>query len=189
MPIQNPMNLTLPPSLYGGGLVLPYLDNAPMFGVDVFIAPNASIIGRVTLDDRVSIWFGSVLRADIAEVRVGEGSNIQDGSVLHVGDEDPCLVGAHVTVGHHVILHGCAIEDECMIGMGAIILNKARIGRGTVVGAGAVVTQNTIVPPYSLVLGSPAKVKRPLTEEERRAHGHFAGKYAQVAANYRPLFK
>jgi gamma-carbonic anhydrase len=189
MLIQNPMNLILPESLFGGGLVLPYLDHAPRIGEDVFIAPNASIIGQTILGDKVSVWFGSVLRGDIAPVQVGDGSNIQDNSVLHVGDDEPCLVGKNVVVGHNVILHGCTIEDDCLIGMGAIVLNNAVVGQGSVVGAGALVTQNSIIPPYSMVIGSPAKVHRPLTDEERRQHAVFAPKYIKVAGNYRPFFK
>lgn len=187
--IQNPAGLVLPESLYGGGLVLPYLDHAPQIGEEVFIAPNATVIGRTTLGDRVSIWFGAVLRADIAEVRVGEGSNIQDNCVLHVGTEEHCIVGRNCIVGHNVTLHACTVEDDCLIGMGATVLNDAVIGRGSVIGAGALVTQGTKIPPYSLVLGSPAKVKRELTAEEREHHMHYAPKYIKVAQNYRPNFQ
>ncbi|MCL5269127.1 MAG: gamma carbonic anhydrase family protein [bacterium] len=188
MTIQNPNGLALPASLFGGGLVMPWQEFAPAIGEDVFLAPNTSVIGRVKLGDRVSIWFGSTLRGDIARVEVGAGSNIQDNSILHVGDDDPCLVGAHVNVGHGVVLHGCTVEDDCNIGMAAVIINKAVIGRGSVVGAGALVTQGTIIPPYSLVLGAPAKVRRELTPEERAHHAIFAPKYTMVAAKYRPLF-
>jgi gamma-carbonic anhydrase len=187
--IQNPMNLVLPESLFGGGLVLPYLDHAPEIGQDVFIAPTASVIGQARLGDKASIWFGAVLRGDIARVEVGEGSNVQDNSVLHVGDEDPCIVGKNVVIGHNVILHGCTVEDDCLIGMGAIVLNKAVVGKGSVVGAGALVTQNMVIPPYSMVIGSPAKVRRELTDEERRHNAVFGPKYTRVAENYRPFFK
>lgn len=183
--INNPYGLVLPESIYGGGLVMPYGAKLPVIGENVFIAPNASIIGETELGDDVSIWFGAVLRGDIAPVVVGKGSNVQDNSVLHVGDEDPCIVGRNVVVGHNVILHGCTIEDDCLIGMGAIVLNKSVIGKGSVVGAGAMVTQGTIIPPYSLVLGSPAKVKRELHDDERAHHGIFAPKYTRVAAGYR----
>jgi carbonic anhydrase/acetyltransferase-like protein (isoleucine patch superfamily) len=166
-------------------LVTPYLDKVPAIGENVFLAPHASIVGEVTLGAKVSVWFGAVLRGDIAPVRVGEGSNVQDNSVLHVGDEEPCVVGANVVVGHNAILHGCTVEDDCLIGMGAIVLNGAVVGRGSVVGAGALVTQGTLIPPYSLVLGSPAKVKRALTNEERIAQSVFAPKYARIAENYR----
>ncbi|MBI1390704.1 MAG: gamma carbonic anhydrase family protein [bacterium] len=187
--IQNPMNLTLPESLYGGGLVLPYQDAVPHIGADVFIAPNASVIGDVVLGDRSSVWFSAVARGDIAAVRVGDDTNIQDNAVLHVGDDDPCIVGANVVVGHQAILHGCVVEDDCLIGMGAIVLNQAVVGRGSLIGAGALVTQGTKIPPYSLVLGSPAKVIRELTADERANQAVFAPKYVKVARNYRPCFE
>jgi carbonic anhydrase/acetyltransferase-like protein (isoleucine patch superfamily) len=183
------MNIDFPESAFGGGLVLPWDGKQPAIGENVFLAPNASVIGETTLGEGVSIWFGAVLRGDIAPVRVGKGSNIQDNSVLHVGDNDPCLVGANVVVGHNVILHGCTVEDDCLIGMGAIVLNGAVVGQGSVVGAGALVTQEMIIPPYSLVLGSPAKVRRELTEAERQSHGAFAPKYLKVAQKYRPNFE
>lgn len=189
MDIQNPMGLELPKTLFGGGLVLPYQGLKPQIGEDVFIAPNASVIGQVTLGARASIWFGAVLRGDIARVEVGEGSNIQDNSVLHVGDTEPCIVGRNVVVGHGVVLHGCMIEDDCMIGMGSVVLNDVVVGKGSVIGAGALVTGGTIIPPYSLVMGSPAKVRRELTDEERKTHSIFGPKYCKVAQNYRPLFK
>jgi carbonic anhydrase/acetyltransferase-like protein (isoleucine patch superfamily) len=188
MPVQNPKNLALPESLFGGGLILPYGEHTPSIGADVFIAPNAVVIGQTTLGDRASVWFGAVLRGDIARIEVGEGSNIQDNSVLHVGNDDPCIVGRNVVVGHKVMLHGCTIEDNCLIGMGAIVLNGAVIGEGSVVGAGALVTQGTIVPPKSLVLGSPAKVRRVLTDDELAHHGAFGPKYVKVAQSYRELF-
>ncbi|MCB9784537.1 MAG: gamma carbonic anhydrase family protein [Candidatus Omnitrophica bacterium] len=185
MPIQNPHQLNLPPSLRGDGLVLPYETHTPAIGEEVYLAANSVVIGRTQLGDHVSVWFGAVLRGDIAPIEVGEGSNIQDNAVLHVGDDDPCIVGRNVVVGHLAMLHGCKIEDDCTIGMSAVILNKALIGKGSLVGAGALVTQGTIVPPYSLVLGSPAKVVRELTEQERKGAAVFAPKYVGVARNYR----
>ncbi len=187
--VQNPMGLELPDSLRGGGLVLPYLKHTPVIGKDVFLAPGSTIIGRTYLGDKVSVWFGAVLRGDIEAVRVGAGSNIQDNSVLHVGDDEPCLVGQNVVVGHSVILHGCTVEDDCLIGMGATVLNRSVIGKGSIVGANALVTQDTEVPHYSLILGSPAKVKRQLTEEEIKNNSVFAPKYIKVAENYREMFQ
>ena len=188
MRIQNPARLPLPESLFGGGLVLPFQEHAPVVGEDVFVAPTASVIGQVRLGDRVSVWFGAVLRGDIAPVEVGEGSNIQDLSVLHVGTGEPCRVGRWAVVGHRVILHGCTVEDGCLIGMGAIVLNRAVIGEGSVVGAGALVTEGTIIPPHSLVLGMPGKVIRQLTPEECEKHGGYAQKYVNVACQYKPVF-
>ncbi|MEW6236490.1 MAG: gamma carbonic anhydrase family protein [Candidatus Omnitrophota bacterium] len=185
MNIQNPMNLPLPESLAGGGLVIPFREKTPIIGENVFLAPNASIIGEVILGDNVSVWFGAALRGDIAAVEVGEGSNIQDNSVLHVGTGAPCIVGRYVVVGHLAILHACTVEDSCLIGMGAIVLDGAVIGNGSVIGAGTLVTQGTVIPPYSLVLGSPGKVIRELTEDERIKQSAFALKYVELAGEYR----
>jgi gamma-carbonic anhydrase len=185
--IQNPTGLAVPASLFGGGLVIPYLDKSPAIGENVFLAPMTAVIGDARLGDRVSIWFGAVLRGDINYVAVGEGSNIQDNSVLHVADDAPCVLGKRVIVGHRAMLHGCTVEDDCLIGMGSIILDHALIGHHSVIGAGALVTKNTIIPPYSLVLGSPAKVKRTLTHEEAEAQLVFAPKYEKVARNYKPV--
>ncbi len=177
MQIQNPMNASLPDSAFGGGLVLPYQEKTPVVGEDVFIAPNACVIGDVILGDRASVWFGAVLRGDIAPVRVGEGSNIQDASVLHVGDDAPCVIHNNVVAGHRVTLHGCEVEDNCLIGMGSIILDHAVIGEGSIIAAGSVVTRGTIIPPNSLALGTPAKVIREVTDEERRYTSILVEKY------------
>lgn len=189
MAIHNPCSLVLPDSLFGEGLVLPYLEHVPVLGEGIFLAPQASLIGAVTVGDRVSVWFGAVLRGDISAVEVGEGSNIQDQCVLHVGDDAPCIVRRRVVVGHGAILHGCTVEDECLIGMGATVLNHAVIGEGSIVGAGALVTQGMVIPPNSLVLGNPAKVVRPVRPEEREKTLGYAQKYIKVAQNYRPLFQ
>ena len=172
-------------SLKGDGWVLPYQEQVPSIGEEVYLAAHSTVIGRTTLGNRVSIWFGAVLRADIAPIEIGEDSNIQDNAVLHVGDEDPCVVGKKVVVGHLAMLHGCTVESDCTIGMSSIILNKATVGQGSLVGAGALVTPGTRIPPYSLVLGSPAVVVRELTAEEIENNRVFAPKYARVAANYR----
>ncbi len=182
------MNLNLPESLFGGGLVLPYRNFIPKIGDNVFIAPHATAIGQVTLGNQVSIWFGTTLRGDIAAIEVGEGSNIQDHCILHVGRRDPCIVGANVTVGHGAILHGCMIGDDCLIGMGATLINGSIVGRGAMIGAGALVTQGMEIPPHHLALGSPAKVTRELTDEERERHTAFAKDYIHVAENYRSNF-
>lgn len=182
------MDIPLPASVYGGGLVLPYKNQNPQIGENVFIAPNAAVIGETTLGDDVSIWFSAVLRGDIAPITVGKGSNIQDNAVLHVGDNEPCIVGKNVVVGHQAILHGCKVDDKCLIGMGAIVLNRAVIGKGSLVAAGALVPQDAVIPPNSLVIGSPAIVKRQLKEEDRIQQSVYASKYITVAQNYRPIF-
>lgn len=129
-----------------------------------FIAPGAVVLGDVTLGPRSSVWYQAVVRGDTAPIVIGEASNIQDGSVVHVDEGVPAIVGARVGIGHRVILHGCTIEDECLIGMGSVILNGARIGTGSVVAAGAVVPEGLDVPPGSLVVGVPARIKREVDE-------------------------
>ncbi len=133
-------------------------------GEHIFIAPGADLIGDVTLYNEVSIWFQAVLRGDLAPIVIGERSNIQDGAVVHVDTGYPTTIGAGVTVGHSAVIHGCTIEDECLIGMNAVVLNGAKIGSGSLIGANALVPQGMIVPPRSLVLGSPGKIVKTLTE-------------------------
>lgn len=161
-----------------------YLDLLPTVAEGVLVCPGAALVGEVQLAEDVSIWFGAVLRGDLAPVSVGRASNIQDGSVLHVGDHSPCRVGQEVVVGHRVMLHGCRVEDGCMIGMQATILDDAVIGEGSLVGAAALVTQGTVVPPGSLVLGAPAKVLRPVSEDDRKAYRALAAKYVRLKQNY-----
>lgn len=161
-----------------------YADKLPTIGARVMIAAGAAVVGEVILGDDVSIWYGAVLRGDLAPVTVGPRSNVQDGAVVHIGDLSPCAIGADVVVGHRAVLHGCRIEDDCLIGMQATILDDVVIGAGSVVGAGALVTQRTIVPPRSLILGSPARVVRALTEQDQADHRALAGKYARLKENY-----
>ncbi|MGA2546750.1 MAG: gamma carbonic anhydrase family protein [Rectinemataceae bacterium] len=131
-----------------------------------FIAWNAEISGRVSLGEGASVWYGAVLRGDVAAISVGAGSNVQDGAVLHVDHGIPCVVGDQVTIGHRAVVHACKVGDRCLIGMGAVILNRAVIGEDSIVGAGALVTQGKVFPPRSMILGSPAKALRPLSDEE-----------------------
>lgn len=131
-----------------------------------FIAPNASIIGDVEIGDEVSVWFGAVIRGDITPIKIGARTNIQDNAVLHDDYDIPLTIGENVTVGHGAILHSSTIAANCLIGMGAIILNNAQIGENCIIGAGALVAQNKIIPPNSLVVGSPARVIRQVTAEE-----------------------
>ncbi|MDX2191793.1 MAG: gamma carbonic anhydrase family protein [Gemmatimonadales bacterium] len=139
----------------------------PIVPASAFIAPGAVVLGDVTLGEQASIWYQCVLRGDTAAISVGRQTNIQDGSVLHADPGFPCTVGERVGVGHRAILHGCTVEDLCLIGMGAIVLNGARIGTGSVVGAGAVVPEGMQVPPGSVVLGVPARVVRTVDEALR----------------------
>jgi carbonic anhydrase/acetyltransferase-like protein (isoleucine patch superfamily) len=129
-----------------------------------FIAPSAVVLGQVTLGPRASVWYGAVVRADMAPIIVGEASNLQDGTIVHVDEGQPVHVGARVGVGHRVILHGCTIEDECLIGMGSVLLNGVRVGRGSVVAAGAVLAEGLEVPTGSVVMGVPGRVVRSVDE-------------------------
>lgn len=161
-----------------------YLDKIPACGERVLLAPGAAVVGDVQLGDDVSIWWGAVLRGDLAPVVVGARSNIQDGTVIHIGDFSPCTVGADVVVGHRVVLHGCRVEDGCLIGIQATVLDDAVIGEGSVVGAGALVTQRMIIPPRSLVLGVPARVVRSLSDEDAAFNRRLAAKYTRLKENY-----
>ena len=131
-------------------------------GDDFFVAPTADVIGRVILEKHVSIWFGAVIRGDVEEIRIGENSNVQDLSVLHADPGHPLVIGKNVTVGHKVMLHGCSIGDNSLIGINSIILNGAKIGKNCLIGANSLVTEGTVIPDNSLVMGSPAKVKKEL---------------------------
>jgi carbonic anhydrase/acetyltransferase-like protein (isoleucine patch superfamily) len=161
-----------------------YLRSIPTFGPRVLVAPGAAIVGEVTLAEDVSVWYGCVLRGDLAAVRIGARTNVQDGTVLHVADDGPCVIGADVVVGHRAVLHACRVEDACLIGMQATVLDDAVIGAGSVLGAGTVVTQRTVVPPRSLVLGVPGKVVKTLTADEEAFHRAHAAKYVRLKENY-----
>jgi carbonic anhydrase/acetyltransferase-like protein (isoleucine patch superfamily) len=133
-----------------------------------FIAPGAVVLGDVTLGPHASVWYGAVLRGDTAPIVVGEATNLQDGTIVHVDAGKPARIGARVGVGHRAILHGCTVEDECLIGMGSVLLNDVHIGTGSVVAAGAVLPEGTRVPPGWLVVGVPARVTRPVDDALRR---------------------
>ncbi|HWR13088.1 MAG TPA: gamma carbonic anhydrase family protein [Rectinemataceae bacterium] len=147
-----------------------------------YVAPSASITGDVALGSDSSVWHNATLRGDLAPIRVGDRSNIQDGAVLHVAVGLPCIIGEDVTVGHGAIVHGCKVGDRCLIGMGSIILNGAEIGEECVVAAGALVTEGKKIPPRSLVLGSPAKIVRAVGEEDLRKILYTAESYRRLAS-------
>ncbi|SCX31806.1 Carbonic anhydrase or acetyltransferase, isoleucine patch superfamily [Mycolicibacterium fluoranthenivorans] len=147
-------------------LIIPIRGRAPQLHAESWVAPNATLIGPVTLAARVSVWYNATLRAEFEPIEVGEGSNIQDGVTVHVDPGFPARIGAGVTVGHNAVLHGCTIEDDVLVGMGAIVLNGAVVGAGSLVAAGAVVPQGAVIPPRSLVAGVPGKVRRSLGDEE-----------------------
>ena len=158
-----------------------FLGRTPDVASAAFVAPNATVLGAVTLGRDSSVWYGCVLRGDINAIEVGEGTNIQDLAMVHLADDHGVRIGRDCTVGHSAIVHACEIGDECLIGMGATILDGARIGDQCIVGAGALVTQGFVAPPGSMVLGFPAKVVRPLTPEERAGIRKWALKYVAVA--------
>lgn len=156
-------------------------DKEPRIAEGSFVAWNAEVAGDATIGKDASVWFGTTIRADIAPVSIGEGSNLQDGVVVHVNVGQPCAVGDRVTVGHRAIIHGCTIGDDCLVGMGAILLNGSEIGAGSIVGAGALVTQGKRFPPRSLVMGSPARLIREVSDEEYAHNLANAREYVQLA--------
>ena len=173
-------------------MILKYLKFSPLIGEGVFIAPSADVIGRCEIGQDCSVWFQTVIRADVHAILIGQRTNIQDGSVIHVthydqpdrSDGHPTIVGNDVTVGHCVTLHGCTIEDACLIGMSATILDGATIGKESLVGAGTLVTGGKAFPPRSLILGSPARVVRELTEKEIRGLYESANHYVAYKNEY-----
>jgi carbonic anhydrase/acetyltransferase-like protein (isoleucine patch superfamily) len=166
-------------------LILSVRGHAPQLHDESWVAPNATVVGHVTLAAGASVWYGAVLRAEFEPIAIGAGSNIQDGVTIHVDPGFPATVGANVSVGHNAVLHGCTIEDDCLIGMGAVVLNGAHIGRGSLVAAGAVVAQGVVVPPRSLVAGVPAKVRRELSDVEVTNNRHNAQAYQHLAELHR----
>jgi carbonic anhydrase/acetyltransferase-like protein (isoleucine patch superfamily) len=158
-----------------------HLGQKPDIARALFVAANATVIGDVVLGPQSSVFYGAVLRGDINAIRVGEGTNIQDNAIVHLADDAGVDIGAWCTIGHAAIIHACTIGDECLIGMGATVLDHARIGARSLVGANSLVPQHFQCPPGSLVYGSPAKVVRPLTDGEQRALRQSAEKYVEVA--------
>jgi carbonic anhydrase/acetyltransferase-like protein (isoleucine patch superfamily) len=160
-------------------------DWEPRVDSTCFIADSAIIIGQVTIGRGSSVWFNTVVRADMAPITIGEDTNVQDLSMVHVDYDTPTVIGNRVVVGHRAIIHGCQVGDECVIGMGSILLNRSRIGPNCIVAAGSVVRENFAVPSGSLVAGVPATVKRPLTPEEIERIRRNAADYAARAREYR----
>ncbi|MEY4364229.1 MAG: 2,3,4,5-tetrahydropyridine-2,6-dicarboxylate N-acetyltransferase [Pseudomonadota bacterium] len=161
----------------------------PQIDDTAWVADNAQVIGQVHMGPNSSVWFGAVLRGDTAQISIGEGTNIQDGSVLHVDMNVPLTIGKHVTVGHMVQLHGCTIGDESLIGIGAVVLNHAKIGKNCLVGAGSLVTEGKEFPDGSMIMGTPAKVVRQLTPEQIEGLRKSARNYVQNAQRYRAGLK
>src|SRR2546422_9373281 len=159
-----------------------FLMKEPDLGREVYIAQGAIVVGDVTIGDYSSVWYHAVLRGDINRIVVGDHTNIQDNSVLHLADDFSCVLGSYVTVGHAAILHACTIGDEVLVGMGSTVLDGAVVGEQSLIGANALVTPGTQIPPGSLVLGAPAKVARALTAEERAGLKWWAEKYVRYSA-------
>ena len=162
---------------------------APQLGDGAWVADSAQVIGTVELGANASVWFGVVIRGDTENIRIGRNSNIQDGSVLHADFGVPLLIGDNVSVGHQVMLHGCTIGDGSLIGIQAVVLNNARIGRNCIVGAGSVVTEGKVFPDNSLIFGSPAKLVRSIDEAGQQMLAHIAEHYVENAARYRSGLK
>lgn len=161
------------------------LMKTPQLAEDVFVAQGAVIRGNVTIGEHSSVWFNTVIRAEADTIVIGKNTNIQDNCVLHVDTDAPIRIGNQVTIGHGAVVHGCTIEDNTLIGMGAVILNHAVIGRNCIIGAGALITQNTVIPDNSLVVGNPGKVKRVLTSSEIDNITENAFYYVKEAEEYR----
>ena len=160
-------------------------DKKPKSSGENWVAPNATIIGDVTLEKNTSVWFNAVLRGDIENIFVGEGSNVQDGSVLHTDPGCPLKIGKNVTIGHMVMLHGCTIGDNSLIGIGAVILNNAKIGKNCIIGAKALITENKEIPDNSMVLGMPGKIIRTLDENNEKLMMAMAEHYVENWQRYK----
>lgn len=159
-------------------------NHAPVVDAAGFVAPNATLIGDVELGAESSVWYTAVLRGDLNAIRLGARSNLQDGVVVHVDPLFPTTIGSGVSVGHRAVVHGCTIEDDCLIGMGAVVLNGAVVGAGSLVAAGAVIAEGAVIPPRSLVAGVPGKVKRELTDADVAKIRANAGVYVELAREH-----
>jgi len=163
-----------------------YQGKWPEIAASAYIDPSAVIIGDVTIGEDSSVWPLCLIRGDVNYIRIGKGTSIEDGSVLHVmKDTNPLILGDDITVGHAVMLHGCTIESNVLIGMRATILNGAVIGTGSIIAAGALITERTTIPPGSMVMGAPGKVKRPVTEQDLASISMYSGRYADYKEIYR----
>jgi carbonic anhydrase/acetyltransferase-like protein (isoleucine patch superfamily) len=167
------------------GLLLPFGDQFPRIAARVYLAPGCVVIGDVEIDEGSSVWFNAVIRGDVAPIRIGRGSNVQDGAVLHLDTGTPCIVGDEVTIGHAAIVHGTNVGNGVTIGMGAVVLSRSEIGAEAIVAAAALVPEDAVVATGALVMGVPAREKRLLSDEERSASRENARRYVRNAAAYR----
>jgi gamma-carbonic anhydrase len=167
-------------------LILPVLGKSPIMGENCWIAPNATLVGDLTMGADCTVWFNAVIRADVNRIQIGERVNIQDGAVIHCTyQKTATIIGDRVSIGHNAIVHGCVVEDEVLIGMGAIIMDGAQIGKNAIIGAGAVVTQNTIVPPGTIWVGNPAKYLKDVSPEAGEVFLRTANNYVLYADWFR----
>lgn len=158
--------------------------HTPQDGGAAFVAPNATLAGAVSLEEGSSVWYGAVLRADTGRIRIGRDSNVQDNAVLHTGTGLDVTIGARVSIGHSAVVHGCTVGDGCLIGMHATVLNGVVLGEGCLVAAGALVTENTVVPPHSVVMGVPGKVRGTVTGQQAAELAHNVEEYRALARRH-----
>jgi len=168
-------------------MILKFKDKTPDIHESCFVAPNATVLGNVKLAENASVWYGAVLRGDGSEIIIGKNSNIQDNAVVHCDHDFPVIIGENVTVGHGAIIHGCTINNNVMVGMGATVLNGAVIGEGSIISAGALVREGQVIPENSLVVGMPAKVIKETTEEQRKAILENANHYAELGKEHKEI--
>ena len=166
-------------------MIMDFEGVTPRINKNTYISERVDIIGKVNVEENVNIWFGTRLRGDMNNIIIGENTNIQENSVVHVDINSPCIIGKNVTIGHGTIIHGCSISDNVLVGMGSIILNNAKIGKNTIIGAGSLVTQGKEFPEGVLILGNPAKVIRQLTEAEIESIQRSADNYVSLSKKYK----
>jgi carbonic anhydrase/acetyltransferase-like protein (isoleucine patch superfamily) len=168
-------------------MIAPYEGKVPKIGKDVFIAPTACIIGDVEIGEGSSIWYGAVIRGDCAKVKIGRNTNIQDNVTLHADEGSPLIIGDYVTVGHNAVIHGCTIGDDCLIGIGAVVLDDAHVQSGSVIASGSVVKEGGVIRPFCLASGSPAEVKKELGPERSKKNRQNARTYMELAKSHRKI--
>lgn len=161
-----------------------FKEHTPQIGTNCYIAPGSQVIGRVTLEENTNVWFNTVLRGDVNHIFIGRNTNVQDLSMLHVTENNPLIIQENVTIGHSVTLHGCTVEKNCLIGMGATLLDKSVIGEYSIVAAGSVVSPNKVFPPRSMIMGVPAKVVRALNENEIEMLNLHYKSYVKYASEF-----
>jgi carbonic anhydrase/acetyltransferase-like protein (isoleucine patch superfamily) len=166
-------------------MIIDLPNRSPRIADDCFVAPNATVIGDTTMESGASVWFGTVVRADVERVHIGANTNVQDNAVIHADPGSPVILGKGITIGHKAMVHGCTVGDHSLIGINAVVLNGAKIGKHCLIGANSLVPEGMEIPDYSLVVGSPAKIKRQLSEKEVTALVEGSGHYCENAADYR----